>query len=151
MHHFLLYIYCVVLPVLRFFLIILHDPLYGFMKNIPKKKKLFIISFDNIKNLKHKFKYNFIHKQDRICSNYEVLASENRNRPTRLRNHQVHKHTQETYTNMYYFSNLDILTAITNIDESRHVVAALPTGSGKSIPQLLLSSLVSPGHKIFTF
>ena len=41
---------------------------------------------------------------------------------------------------------MDILTAITDINENRHVVAALPTGSGKSIPQLLLSSLVSPGH-----
>ena len=37
---------------------------------------------------------------------------------------------------------MDILTAITDEDSSSHVLAALPTGSGKTIPQLLISSLL---------
>ena len=43
---------------------------------------------------------------------------------------------------------VDILTAITDIEETKHVIAALPTGSGKTIPQLILSSLVSPGYSL---
>ena len=46
---------------------------------------------------------------------------------------------------MAIFSQVDILAAITDVDNNIHVLAALPTGSGKSIPQLLLSSLVHPG------
>ena len=37
------------------------------------------------------------------------------------------------------------MTAIGDVNETQNVVAAFPTGSSKSLPQLLVSSLVSPG------
>ena len=41
---------------------------------------------------------------------------------------------------------VDILTAICDTEEKRHVLAALPTGFGKTLPQLLCSSLLSEGY-----
>ena len=40
---------------------------------------------------------------------------------------------------------IDILAAITDVDESRNLLSALPTGFGKTLPQLLVSSLSTPG------
>ena len=42
---------------------------------------------------------------------------------------------------------VDILTAITAEDCENHVLAALPTGAGKTIPELLVS-IVSEGEQI---
>ena len=65
------------------------------------------------------------------------------NLPIKLRDYQVR--FASLNFGLGFSIKIDIVTAITDSEENRHVLAALPTGSGKTLPQLLVPSLVIPG------
>ena len=83
--------------------------------------------------------------QEILGQRYNDLAERQPNLPRNLKSFQV-RNSKLITKFLSSCSKVDILTAITDIEESRHVVSALPTGCGKTLPQLMLSSLVSPGQ-----
>ena len=85
-------------------------------------------------------------ERERVLSAYERLRVHHPALPPNLRDFQVVFHMKRrNFEGEFLFEQVDLISAMTNSEARDHLLGALPTGYGKSLPMLVASLLLPPG------
>ena len=84
-------------------------------------------------------------ERERVLSSYERLRVHHPALPPNLRDFQVVFHMKRrNFEGEFLFEQVDLISAMTNSEARDHLLGALPTGYGKSLPMLVASLLLPP-------
>ena len=87
-------------------------------------------------------------ERERVLSAYERLRVHHPALPPNLRDFQVVFHMKRrNFEGEFHFEQVDLISAMTNSEARDHLLGALPTGYGKSLPMLVASLLLPPGKE----
>ena len=85
-------------------------------------------------------------ERERVLTAYERLRVHHPALPPNLRDFQVVFHMKRrNFEGEFLFEQVDLISAMTNSEAKDHLLGALPTGYGKSLPMLVASLLLPPG------
>ena len=88
-------------------------------------------------------------ERERVLSAYERLRVHHPALPPNLRDFQVVFHMKRrNFEGEFLFEQVDLISAMTNSEAKDHLLGALPTGYGKSLPMLVASLLLPPGIEL---
>ena len=88
-------------------------------------------------------------ERERVLTAYERLRVHHPALPPNLRDFQVVFHMKRrNFEGEFLFEQVDLISAMTNSEARDHLLGALPTGYGKSLPMLLASFLLPPGIEL---
>ena len=85
-------------------------------------------------------------ERERVLSAYERLRVHHPALLPNIRDFQVVFHMKRrNFEGEFLFEQVDLISAMTNSEAKDHLLGALPTGYGKSLPMLVASLLLPPG------
>ena len=85
-------------------------------------------------------------ERERVLTAYERLRVHHPALPPNLRDFQVVFHMKRrNFEGEFLFEQVDLISAMTNSEARDHLLGALPTGYGKSLPMLVDFLLLPPG------